>query len=155
MAQMGPVARAKKMANPKEYNRIVEQKMAMEGLDSQILNNPGAPSPNNPEKKEGGGGGEVDFGTAPTIVERLGLAETEIRRLKNKHDKLAEKVSQGVSSHPMMQMPDFGGGGGWSGGGGKKGKAVNKDQAEMMGELKRACERRAKARARMGLTVNE
>ena len=32
MAQMGPVARAKKMANPKEYNRIVEQKMEMEGI---------------------------------------------------------------------------------------------------------------------------
>mmetsp|Transcript_8702 Transcript_8702/g.15547 ORF Transcript_8702/g.15547 Transcript_8702/m.15547 type:complete len:914 (+) Transcript_8702:160-2901(+) len=135
----------------------VAQKMAMEGLDSQILNNPGAPSPNNPEKGEGGGGGggETEFGTAPTIVERLGLAETEIRRLKNKHEKLAEKVASGTTVHPMMQMPDFGGGGGWSGGGGKKGKAVNKDQAEMMGELKRACERRAKARARMGLTVNE
>ena len=35
MAQMGPVARAKKMANPKEYNRIVEQKMEMEGLTRQ------------------------------------------------------------------------------------------------------------------------
>ena len=35
MAQMGPVARAKKMANPKEYNRIVEQKMEMDGLTRQ------------------------------------------------------------------------------------------------------------------------
>jgi hypothetical protein len=35
MAQMGPVARAKKMANPQEYNRIVEQKMEMEGLTRQ------------------------------------------------------------------------------------------------------------------------
>ena len=35
MAQMGPVARAKKMMDPKEYNRIVEQKMAQEGLTRQ------------------------------------------------------------------------------------------------------------------------
>lgn len=35
MAQMGPVARAKKMIDPKEYNRIVEQKMAQEGLTRQ------------------------------------------------------------------------------------------------------------------------
>ena len=35
MAQMGPVARAKKMMDPKEYNRIVEQKMAREGLTRQ------------------------------------------------------------------------------------------------------------------------
>ena len=35
MAQMGPVARAKKLMDPKEYNRIVEQKMAQEGLTRQ------------------------------------------------------------------------------------------------------------------------
>ena len=29
---MGPIARAKKMMDPKEYNRIVEQKMKQEGL---------------------------------------------------------------------------------------------------------------------------
>jgi hypothetical protein len=35
MARMGPLARAKKMMDPDEYNRVVEQKMAQDGLTRQ------------------------------------------------------------------------------------------------------------------------
>jgi len=35
MARMGPLARAKKMMDPEEYNRAVEQKMAQDGLTRQ------------------------------------------------------------------------------------------------------------------------
>ena len=54
----------------------------------------------------------------------------------------------------MMQMPDFGASG-FTPGAKKKGGAPAGPQAEMMGELKKAVERRAKARKRMGLTLSE
>lgn len=129
----------------------VSMKMEEDGLDPMLLNDPDAISPNS---KSSGEAKETELGMAATVVERIALTEAEVKRLKGKLGKIEEKVKKGIQVHPMMQPASLGSTGGFTRSK-KKPAGGGQDNADMMNELKRRIEKRAKDRKRQGLTLNE